>query len=82
MSIPQPTALAYGMSASSETFHGHTLHMVDVFEYHDVQKMRDWCRETFGPGKFDGELRWYLIGRGVFVFLDDADRVAFMLRWS
>lgn len=52
-------------------------YMISVSVYDNYKEMIDWCKETFGD---NGKI-WWTTG-GIFVFYNDADRVAFMLRWA
>jgi hypothetical protein len=43
--------------------------------YRGWQPCIDWCESHIGEG-------WWYISEGVFEFVDEADHLMFMLRWS
>jgi hypothetical protein len=56
----------------------------DKWGHTDVQQMRDWCIENFGPKDTDPNAwsRWSNNYNSFFRFRDEADYILFTLRWG
>lgn len=52
----------------------------------DLEEMRDWCANTFGPGGRKREYRWrygwFNRDADTFYFRNEKDALFFALRWS
>ncbi len=54
----------------------------DKNRYHEVQSMKIWCNEQFGPPHEDTWIWSSIFGKTYFTFNDERQYNWFVMRWS